>query len=212
MVQKCINLIVGPKLEPLIEQCLSSWNTLIKYDFEIKIWNDDTINIFIRENYPFALDAVLNARNHAEAADIARYLIIYHYGGYYVDWDIELVNDLKFVSLIKKLPSGFLIIDPLNGTLASECFSAKKKDPFLLSLVKDIIDIYNDDKRKLFKTPQYSGPYRMRDSLVRHLNASQKIISVKEIFRYDYSEIRYKNQIFNRHQPLVHYWMHSWIK
>ncbi len=212
MTNKIINIIVGPKLEPLIKRCIQSWNKLTKHGFEIKLWNDEIINNFIRKHYFFALDAVLNARNHAEAADIARYLIIHHYGGYYVDWDIELLDELKFIQLIEKLSSGFLIIDPLNGTLASECFSAKENELFLLSLVKDIIEIYNENKRDMFKTPQYSGPYRMRDSLVKHLNTSQKIISVKEIFAYDYSEIRFKDKIKDRQQPLIHYWIHSWIK
>lgn len=212
MVNKIINIIVGPKLEPLIKKCVKSWYKLTSYGFEVKIWNDEIINSFISDNYPFALDAIINARNHAEAADIARYLIIYHFGGYYVDWDIELVNESKFIKLMRKMPSGFLIIDPLNGTLASECFSAKKKETYLLSLAEDIIAIYNEDKRDLYKTPQYSGPYRMRDSLVKHLNTSQKIISVKEIFAYDYSEIRFKDKINNREQPLIHYWVHSWIK
>src|SRR5690554_2450680 len=147
MTNQIINIIVGPKLEPLIKRCVQSWNKLIKYGFEIKIWNDELIDNFIEDHYLFALDAVLNARNHAEAADIARYLIIYHYGGYYVDWDIELVDEFKFLQFIKKLSSGFLIIDPLNGTLASECFSAKKNELFLLSLVRDIIEIYNENKR-----------------------------------------------------------------
>lgn len=212
MINQSINIIVGPKLEPLIKSCVKSWDKLLKYDFEIKIWHDEIINNFIEDHYPFALDAVLNVRNHAEAADIARYLIIYHYGGYYVDWDIELVDDVKFIQIIKSLPYGFLIIDPLNGTLASECFSAEKNEVYLLSLVEDIIEIYNENKRDLFKTPQYSGPYRMRDSLAKHLNTNQRIISVKEIFAYDYSEIRFRDKIKNRQQPLIHYWGHSWIK
>ena len=41
MTNQIINIIVGPKLEPLIKRCVQSWNKLIKYGFEIKIWNDD---------------------------------------------------------------------------------------------------------------------------------------------------------------------------
>lgn len=210
MVKKIIHQIVGPKKNKLIGYCLNSWEIMMNYDFEIKIWNDDSIREFISKRYSFALPAMLNARNHAEASDIARYLIIYHYGGYYMDWDIQLIDPEGFLDICNKTSNGFLVIDLFNETLASECFSAGSKEAYLLSLSQDIIALYNNNLRNNLSTPQYSGPYRMRDSLKKHQNSKQTFIEVNDIFVYNYREIR---EMPNKDTfpPLIHYWVHSWM-
>lgn len=210
MVPKLIHHITGKETTPLIDRCLQSWRQLTKMDFQIVIWNDKLIAKFILENYEFAFDAFVNARNHAEAADIARYLIIHEYGGYYIDWDVELLDVNKFLALIKRHKNGFMLKDPANETLASEFFCAAPSDEYLLLLTMDISYLYRSGRRNILQTPQYSGPYRMRDSLSLHPKTRMSLIPVKEVFAYDYIEIRNppKGKI---NQPLIHYWVHSWI-
>ena len=162
-------------------------------------------------HHPFAHEAFANARNHAEAADIARYLIIHTYGGYYIDWDIELLDVGKFLALGEKYPVGYKIVDPVNQTLASEYFCSVVNDKFLLNLTMDIVALYKSGKRNLLFTPQYSGPYRMRDSLLVHPETNMISVPVKEVFAYDYTEIRNPPEGIIT-QPLIHYWVHSWIK
>jgi hypothetical protein len=211
MQHKIIHQIAGRNKPDIIFACMLSWNILKKSGYRFITWNDDTIADFLKMHYQLALPAFLNARNHAEASDIARYLIVHHFGGCYVDWDIQLLDDARFIEMMNDCPAGHLVIDPLNDTLASECFSANSGEPYLLSLVEDIVELYNNNSRDTFFTPQYSGPYRMRDSLAKHKNSSQRLIPVHEIFVYDYTEIRQKapREIT---QPLIHYWLHSWIK
>ena len=124
MVPKIIHQIIGAKASPQIARCLASWYKLLHYDFKIKIWDDAAIIKFIDENYSFALRAFTEARNYAERADIARYLIIYHYGGYYMDWDVEMLDAELFSEVCQTHTHGFLVQDPENKTLASEAFSA----------------------------------------------------------------------------------------
>lgn len=211
MPTKVIHQIVGPIKNDLIHACMLSWNVMKNFGFEIFIWNDPRIVIFSKKYYPFALEAFLKARNYAEAADIARYLIVYHFGGYYMDWDIQLLNVKEFISVTKNNPKGYLVIDPVNNTLASECFSANIKEPYLLSLAKDIISIYENNRRDLYFTPQYSVPYRMRSSLHKHQNSRQSLLSIDDIFLYNYREIRNKPPK-DIQRPLIHYWMHNWLK
>lgn len=210
-VPRIIHQIVGPDTTPLILRCLESWKRVLDYGFEIKIWNDNTIERFITEFHPFALNAFKDARNHAEASDIARYLIVYSFGGYYVDWDIELLDCEGFLSVSDLNPNGYMLIDPSNKTLASEYFNCIPRDEYLLRLTNDIVDLYHNGNRNLLRTPQYSGPYRMRDSLVKHRHTTMSIIPVKEVFVYDYSEIRNPPDR-PIEQPLIHYWAHSWFK
>ena len=209
-IPKIVHQIVGPNTTPIILNCLESWGQLLEYQFEVRIWNDTTLVEFISKEHPFALEAFVNARNHAEAADIARYLIIYTYGGYYVDWDIELLDIDDFFALSNIYKNGYMLIDPSNETLASEYFCSIPADKYLLKLTDDIVELYNNGLRESFHTPQYSGPYRMRDSLAKHKNTIMALVPVKEVFVYDYSEIRYSPQPKPR-RPLIHYWVHSWL-
>jgi mannosyltransferase OCH1-like enzyme len=212
MIPLIIHHIVGPKPTSLITQCLQSWEKLKEIDFEIVIWTDQSLKIFIRDNFPFALDSFLSARNHAEAADIARYLIIYKFGGYYVDWDILLFNYKDFLNLHQSNKNGYLAIDMSNGTLASEYFAARRKESFLLFLVKDIVHTFKRDERDLMPTPQYSGPFRMRAALRRYKPRKNMLtlIDIKEIFEYDYSEIR-DAKVYGKNKIMIHFWMHSWL-
>jgi len=215
MVNKIIHQIIGPQKNEFIQKCLDSWDCLKDKGFIIKTWNDSLINEFIEDCYPYAGEAILKARNHAEAADIARYLIVHHYGGYYVDWDIELLNIEKFIKLAGKFKNGFLVLDPFNSTIASECFSALNGDRYLKYLADEIIEVFNSKKRDEMGTPQYSGPYRMRDAFFKFkLNNEtnrQEFIEINDIFLYNYREIR-TMPARKKNAPLIHYWVHSWLK
>jgi hypothetical protein len=210
MLPKIIHNIVGPSKNELVEECLASWESTLKYGFGIKHWDDHEIEKFISKWHPLVLPAFKNARNHAEAADIARYLIVYNFGGVYADWDVEVLHTRKIIKIFSNHPNGFMLLDPLNNTLHPEFFCANVNDPFLLNLVEDIVSLYNNNERNALTTPAYSGPFRMRDSLALHPETNMDIINVKEIFAYDYKEIQNPIERVIT-QPLIHYWMHSWV-
>jgi hypothetical protein len=211
MTPQIIHQITGPRSNGLTQKCLDSWQILAYYDFEIKIWNDESLKIFIGQYYPFAQAAFINARNHGEAADIARYLIVYHFGGYYVDWDVQLIDLNKFFTIVEEYTNGFLIQDQFNQTIASEAFSASKQELFLLGLVENIVSIYENNFRDSMSTPHYSGPFRMRDYYYfTKKDSKQALIPVKDVFLYDYSEIR-QMPPRNHSTAMIHYWIHSWF-
>jgi len=210
MIPKIIHHIVGPKVNESIQACLNSWNCMQDKGFQIWIWNDDTLAEFLQNYFQQALPPFLNARNYAEAADIARYLLIYQFGGVYVDWDIELLIPEKFISLLESNEHGYLLVDPKNDSIASEHFCAQTKDPYLESLANDIITIYNAGERDSLPTVDYTGPFRMRDSLEKHRNTRMKLVKVKDVFAFDYEEIR-SADCLETTAPMIHYWMHSWM-
>ncbi|ETZ23852.1 glycosyltransferase family 32 protein [Pedobacter sp. V48] len=210
-IPKIIHQIVGQKTNSLIERCLNSWNDNQLDGFERKLWTDSDIIEFLLTYHPFAYEAFIKSRNYAEAADIARYLIIYTYGGYYVDWDIELLDPLKFLRLGKTHNRGYMIVDSTNGSIASEYFCSIVNDPFLLNLTHDIVRLFNSGERDQMFSPQYSGPFRMRDSLIAHPETKMASVPLKEVFAYDYNEIRNPSSDPVT-QPLIHYWVHSWIR
>lgn len=208
MVDPIIHQIILTDIpNSLIWKCLNSWRKMERFGFKIKYWNYCEVKEFISESYPNALQAFLNARNFAEASDVARYLIILHFSGTYVDWDIELVDSMAYYNKISNLSQGYLLLDPNNGTFAPECFSAQKGDQYLRKLTDDIISIFNSQQIPL--TPQYTGAFRMRETM-KNCNCKQHILSVKDLFEFDYSEIRapFRRPVKN---PLIHYWLHTWL-
>jgi len=210
MVPKIIHRIVGPSINEPIQICLDSWKCMQDEGFDIKTWDDNTLEEFIKDAYQYALPAFLNARNYAEAADIARYLLVYQFGGVYVDWDIELLIPEKFISLLVSHENGYLLIDPKNNSIAPEHFCAEKGDPYLQSLVADIVKIYNSGQREKLTTVDYSGPFRMQESLNIHRNTNMELVRVKDVFAFDYEEIRSVTSLETT-APMIHYWMHSWL-
>lgn len=85
MVPKIIHQIVGSKVNESIQVCLDSWKCMKDEGFEIWVWNDDTLEKFLKDQHHYAISSFLNARNYAEAADIARYILLYQFGGVYVE-------------------------------------------------------------------------------------------------------------------------------
>lgn len=210
MIPRIIHHIVGPKRNELIDLCLKSWDIVLQAGYSVKIWNDDSLGEFLLEHHHFSYNAFINSRNHAEAADIARYLLIYSFGGHYADWDVELIDLDGFLALSEKYSNGYMLVDPANGSIASEYFCSNASDPYLINIVKDIVELFDNGERENFRTPQYSGPFRMRESLLRHPETHITSIPILEAFAFLYSEIANppKRKIT---QPLIHYWLHSWM-
>ena len=73
----------------LIQKCIASWKKNCP-DYEIKEWNEDNFDItlcdYMREAY--------EAKKWGFVPDYARLWVLYHYGGFYLDTDVELIKSL----------------------------------------------------------------------------------------------------------------------
>ncbi|MGE9314218.1 glycosyltransferase family 32 protein [Niabella sp. CJ426] len=203
-------IVFGSNINDLVNTCLKSWNILKNDGFEIVKWNESKVLKFLEKYYQFALPAYEGSRNLAEASDLARYLIIYHFGGCYVDWDIQLIHPPKFTALIENNKEGFLILDPQTKVLSCECFFLAPGNPFLLYLAREIVNLFDEKIQIKLLTPQYSGPFRLTESYNCYKNPKPKQILLEKIFAYTYEEIRLMPERDIR-QPLIHYWSHLWL-
>jgi mannosyltransferase OCH1-like enzyme len=64
-----------------------------KYEF----WDNDRMNIFVRENYPNYWDAYNRFLYNVQRWDAIRYLILDRIGGMYVDFDYESLEPLDML-------------------------------------------------------------------------------------------------------------------
>ncbi|KAF4449358.1 putative glycosyltransferase C4F11.04c [Fusarium austroafricanum] len=77
------------KNETVPEVWVSSQQSCIEtyHDFEYMLWTDERARHFISEEYPWYLDTWDTYPFPIQRADAIRYLILYHYGGIYMDMD-----------------------------------------------------------------------------------------------------------------------------
>ncbi|WP_246229536.1 hypothetical protein [Mucilaginibacter humi] len=94
--------------------------------------------------------------------------------------------------------------------MSSEHFSARIGEPYLLNVASDIAISFDNYDRNFMNTPEYSGPGRMKRSFEKHKGSDQELINIKNIFEYDYWEIK-KADFKTRSKIMIHYWLNSWI-
>ena len=71
----------------IVKECMSSWKELLP-DYEIKEWNEDNFDV---NRYVYSKEAYA-AKKYAFVADVARFHVLYNYGGIYMDTDVKLLK------------------------------------------------------------------------------------------------------------------------
>ena len=79
----------GKPLPDLAQKCIVSWKKFCP-DYEIKEWNESNFNLDV---YPYAREAY-DHKKFAFVTDVVRLYVLYHYGGIYMDTDVELLKNI----------------------------------------------------------------------------------------------------------------------
>lgn len=147
---------VDPKFAPYMK-AMQSQNP----DYQYLFFNDDDIDVFFQSNYPEYYTTYQRLPVFIQKIDFFRYLAVYHYGGFYFDLDMKLLEPLDDAILNHQLvfPVDEYVPDSLceNGRYAPICqrglnillgqyaFAAVPKHPFIKLLIDTIhrnIDMY----------------------------------------------------------------------
>ena len=155
MIPKIIHYVwLGNNEKPgLVLKCIASWQKYLP-DYEIMEWNDENTkhidNQYMRE--------AIEQKKWAFASDYIRLWALYHYGGIYLDTDVEIRKsldeflELKFFSGFEKhlgaAPITALMGSIINGDLVKE----------LLQLYRDrrfVVDGYIDNTTNVVTITRY---------------------------------------------------------
>ena len=155
MIPKILHFIWFGKLK-IPMKIIDSWKKLHP-DYEIKIWNEKNL-IKLKNQKIFDNTNKLN-----EKSDIARYEILYNYGGFYIDCDILCLKNIdnllnnNFFCLYEKqnLISNSVIGCTKNNNLIKEVYESlpdkidkslavwKRTGPlFFTNIIKNKIEVY----------------------------------------------------------------------
>lgn len=122
----------GAEKSALIKRCIASWQKFFP-DFEIIEWNESNFdvhrNVYTSQAY--------ESKKYAYVSDVARFAILYEYGGLYFDTDVEVIK-----------PFGKLLDDAAFSALETEKFIApglvmwckEPNHPF----IKEALDYYDN--------------------------------------------------------------------
>lgn len=124
---------------PLPEEavrCIESWRRFCP-DYEIREWNESNFNI---HKYKYAEQAY-GKKKYAFVSDVARFDILFQYGGVYLDTDVELLRPIdSFLSNESfagydqsgKINTGLIYGSAPGNPLIKEALSYYTKNEFLL--------------------------------------------------------------------------------
>ncbi|GAB3961699.1 glycosyltransferase [Spirosoma harenae] len=106
------------EMPAMAHMCIDSWKKFLP-DYELRLWNEDTFDI---RSVPYVKEAY-EARKFAFVTDYVRLYALYHFGGVYMDTDVEI---LKSLDNLLHLPafSGFESETEIpTGIMASEQYN-----------------------------------------------------------------------------------------
>lgn len=118
------------QMDATSKMCMESWKKFCP-DYEIKLWNED--NFDISQN-PFVQEAY-EEKKWAFVTDYVRLYVLYHFGGIYLDADIELLKNLDDL-----LPLDGVVTSYQDCTIPAAIMLSEKRNPW----IKALLDYYND--------------------------------------------------------------------
>ena len=96
-------------------------------------WTDETAHEFIRSKYPDFLETYDAYIYPIQRVDAMRYLILYTYGGIYIDLDIGCARSME--SLLK-FPAFFPRTTPTG--ISNDLIGSRKNHPFMFRLISEL--------------------------------------------------------------------------
>lgn len=129
----------GEPYPPFLKECMDTWKKVLP-DYEFMLWDAEKLAAC---NNTFANEAV-SVKKWAFAADFVRLYAVYHYGGIWLDTDIEMfksfdpfLNDGMFIG------REYYVHNDKDGEhtmVTSHCFGAEKNHPF----IKECLEYYEN--------------------------------------------------------------------
>lgn len=91
MIEKKIHYVwFGGEKPEKVKKCIESWKKYLP-DYQIFEWNENTYNLKQQNTF---FQKCYHKKLWAFVADYIRIDVLYHYGGIYLDTDMEIIKDI----------------------------------------------------------------------------------------------------------------------
>ena len=210
LIPKVVHLIwVGPFEPPQVfTKCLESIKRFMP-DWHLMIWGDKEIEELCLDNKLY-YDA---EESYGAKADIARYEILYRFGGVYLDVDFVLLKSLDDLHHTYDFYTGMM---PANcdAIITNGIIGAAPMHPILKNTIEEIKN--NRDLRSIITR---TGPIHFEKSFFKVTTAysCDRIISLPRSFFFpldkEYRNLNQKqiDELIMPEAFAVHFWAGSWV-
>lgn len=132
MIPKIIHYcwLSGDPYPPLVEKCITSWKKYLP-EYEFVLWNLERVDIHSN----LWLEQAYDSKKYAFAADYIRFYALYHYGGIYLDADVEVFRSFDLL-----LNEQEFLGEEAGGDIEAAVMGAEKG----LDWVKECLDYYHN--------------------------------------------------------------------
>jgi mannosyltransferase OCH1-like enzyme len=189
---------------PLWEKCHSSWeDNYSKSEYLHILWDDDTIDSFIKEKFNQYWELYDQFPFHILKLDFFRYCVLYEYGGIYADMDMycyknfynELNGDLFLVqsSSVDEIVQNSLMCSTKNNEFFLQCLDEIERRFYASIFYKEK---YKEKEYPIkfidtflfsFTVKKVTGPFLLSDVYKKHNNIFT--LSYKEFNNHSLSYI-----------------------
>jgi len=235
MIPKIIHQTWKDKnLPPIIYKLVSENISFLKSNgYEYMFWTDDMILKLISEEYPNFYNIYKLARTGVQKGDIARIILVYHYGGIYIDLDVLVLRDFKEI-IDMNSDKLYISYEPSGQTKAlynsdkyicNAFFAANKNNNMLKILLNNIPEYIKNYTENIFqKFDIFGGSYFktiIEDPFNKWAKNDVYIIDDRELI-YPINDLKFdnmpftigdwtkvKNGKYEKDTIMVHYWIHG---
>lgn len=210
MIPKVIHYcwLSGDPWNELIQSCFESWEQVL-VGYEFRLWSVEHL-----PDSPF-LHRMMAGREWSYASDYVRLYALYHYGGIYLDLDVELVR--SFDGLLHN--QCFLgLEDPDIESLGCHVIGSEKGNEFIAKCLK-----YYDRSWRLKVSFPPTMP-RIITGIARRsfayqgtpgqMNAGVQVCPAHYFsplsYRMRHIEASDRSRFLQHESYCMHHWMHSW--
>ena len=147
-----MNIIQTWKTKHIPSNFKDCMNSVIQHaeNFNYMFFTDEDIDYFVQTKMTAYYDTLISFKTKIQKIDFFRYLVIYYYGGIYLDLDIMIEKDLSELyenPEICKFPIEYVHIDDtfitdqrFDHLIGNYAFYAPANDPFIKKIIDNIVN------------------------------------------------------------------------
>lgn len=233
-IPKIIHQIWSDKQYPLPDYLKGLSETWKEHHPEWKyiLWDEKDIANFVQKNYPQYWDFYLSLPYDIQRWDAVRYLILYKYGGLYVDIDMEALSPIDELLDWDKCNFALEPVENILSTTPRPCFTnafmgCAPEEPFFDYIIKSVFsqETYEiQEKRYPLVVNATTGLVRL-SHLYRLYEEKETIKLIPEYYISPFSMFEARKIVTGQYTDIqevlfekkiekayaVHYFLGSWI-
>jgi len=102
-------------------------------------WNDSELEAFVADEYPWLLSTYVAYPYNIQRSDVARYLLLYHYGGIYVDLDVICLTSLSVILSAAPVDAGVIVTPTEPFGVTTEFIAVRRaRDPVIRGVISGL--------------------------------------------------------------------------